>query len=246
MAQQTKLDLSLIPQQVVQIITNPVGFFQQMPRRGGYLEPLVFMLILGVIAGFIQTIVSIIGLLPVAMRMGIEAIIIMPVLIVIFGFISAGILYLIWKVMGSPEPYETAYRCVAYSTAIVPVTALLSIIPYLGAIIGVVWMSYLMIVASTEVHGINPKTATAVFGIIGLLFVIINVSSEYTARQMTEQFDGMSKSLEGVTGRMEDMTPEEAGEAAGKFLKGLEKTQRNEREVVNMGRWTSVQRRSYR
>jgi hypothetical protein len=76
MAQQTKLDLSLIPQQVVQIITNPVGFFQQMPRRGGYLEPLVFMLILGVIAGFIQTIVSIIGLLPVAMRMGIEAIII--------------------------------------------------------------------------------------------------------------------------------------------------------------------------
>src|SRR5918999_1882538 len=223
MAQQTKLDLSLIPQQVVQIITNPVGFFQQMPRRSGYLEPLVFMLILGVIAGFIQTIVSIIGLLPVAMRMGIEAIIIMPVLIVIFGFISAGILYLIWKVMGSPEPYETAYRCVAYSTAIVPVTALLSIIPYLGAIIGVVWMSYLMIVASTEVHGINPKTATAVFGIIGLLFVIINVSSEYTARQMTEQFDGMSKSLEGVTGRMEDMTPEEAGEAAGEIFEGIKK-----------------------
>ena len=223
MAQQ--LDFSLIPQQVVQIITNPVRFFQQMPRRGGYVEPLVFMLILGVIAGFIRTIISITGLLPVAMTMGIGAIIIVPVLTVIFGFISAGVLYLIWKVMGSSEPYETAYRCVAYSMAIVPVTALLSIIPYLGTIIGVVWMSYLMIVASTEVHGINPKTATAVFGIIGLLFVIINVSSEYTARQMTEQFDGMSKTLEDVTGRMQDMTPEEAGEAVGKFLKGVEKAQ---------------------
>ena len=183
MAQQ--LDFSLIPQQVVQIITNPVGFFQQMPKRGGYLQPLVFTLILGIIAGFIQTIVSITGLLPVTMGTGIWPIIIMPVFIVIFGFISAGILYLIWKVMGSPEPYETAYRCFAYSTAIVPVTELLSIIPYLGTIIGVVWISYLMIVASTEVHGINSRTATAVFGIIGLLFVIINVSSEYTARQMT-------------------------------------------------------------
>ncbi len=32
--------------------------------------------------------------------------------------------------------------------------------------------------------------------------------------------------LEDVTGRMEDMTPEEAGEAVGKFLKGLKKTQK--------------------
>jgi len=78
---------------------------------------------------------------------------------------------------------------------------------------------YLLVIASTKVHRISQQTASVVFGIIGLVLIVTNLSSEMAARQMASNFDGMEGQLE----KLEEMTPEEAGEAVGKFLKGLEK-----------------------
>ncbi len=203
------------------VITNPVDFYRNMSKSGGYSEPIIFVIVMAVIAALLFTIFSLFGGGRMA-GAGIGMLIFIPIMMLIGSFISAAIMFVIWKLMGSENNYETAYRCVAYSMAILPITALLSVIPYLGSIIPVLWGSYLMWIASTEVHGLNKQTAMIVFGILAFIGVIVNLGGERAAKNMEENMgkfeQQMGKSMEG----MEDMTPEEMGKAAGEFLRGLE------------------------
>lgn len=200
----------------VRVITNPVGFYREMPKTGGFPEPLIFAVILGLISGLLTAILSIFSLGAAAsFLMGIAFIIIYPIMIAIFGFVGAAILFIIWRIIGSKESFETAYRCWAYSMAILPITTLLGIIPYLGTIIGLAWGFYLIVVASTEAHKIPQKTAYIVFGVICALMVIMSTCSQYAGRKFQE-------GMEEFGSQMEDMTPEEAGKAFGDFMKGLQ------------------------
>ena len=52
-------------------------------------------------------------------------IIFMPIAVAIGSFIGGAILFIIWKLMGSQEDYETAYRCGAYLMALAPITAII-------------------------------------------------------------------------------------------------------------------------
>ncbi|MCH8867670.1 MAG: YIP1 family protein [Proteobacteria bacterium] len=124
-----------IPGMAINVITNPVGFYQGMPKSGGLIDPLIFMVVLTVVAGVLSAILSLFGLgMAGAMFGGLMTIILAPVFVVIFGFVGAAIAYVIWKMMGSQENFETAFRCIAYAAAIAPVTAVLNLIPYLGSL----------------------------------------------------------------------------------------------------------------
>ncbi len=220
MTDQSRVDFSAIPNQVIKVVTNPVGFYRDMPRSGGFIEPLVFLVVMAVFAGVLTAVLSLVGFGMAGMMFaGFAAIIIFPIMVVIVSFIGALIFYLIWLVMGSKESYETAYRCIAYISAIYPITVILGVVPYLGGILGTAWAFYLIITASIQVHKIKANLAYIVFGILGALIIIMQASGEYAARNF--QYN-----MGRVSGNMERMTPEEAGEAVGKFLKGLEQSQK--------------------
>ncbi|MCU0571737.1 MAG: YIP1 family protein [Syntrophobacteraceae bacterium] len=211
--------ISTISETMMKVITDPVGFYQSMPRAGGYVEPLVFAVIMGVIGGLIQAVLSIFGIgFTGTILVALASILLVPIMIAIFGFVGAAILFVIWRLLGSQEPFETAYRCGAYATAISPVTTVLGIIPYIGPILGVVWMTYLMIIASIQVHQVKPRTALIVFGVLGGLLVLSSISSQFAARKMEKQLDKFQSEL----GRIDEMKPEEAGKAVGEFLKGMQ------------------------
>jgi hypothetical protein len=146
---------------------------------------------------------------------------VMPIMAVIGSFIGTGIMFVIWKLMGTQEPFEVAYRCVAYASAIYPVTAFIGMLPYLGSIAGITWGMYLMFIATKEVHHLNEKTASMVFGIIGFILIFSNVTSEMAARRMAMEFENMGPAMKNI----ENMEPEEAGKIVGEFLKGLENSQ---------------------
>lgn len=220
MGQQIEKNITAILNTMVEVIRNPVGFFRRMPKSGGFVEPLIFMVSMGVAAGVIQAILAILGLgFAGSFLMALTSIIIVPIMVGIFGFVGAAILFVIWKIMGSQQSFETAYRCGAYAGGIVPVTTVLGIIPYLGPVLGLVWGTYLIVVASVEVHNIAAKTAWIVFGAIAALFALISIGSQFAARKVTS---GLNK-WEQEMGKTGEMTPEEAGKAMGEFLKGLEK-----------------------
>lgn len=108
-------DFAAIPKTAVRVLPSPAAFFQEMPKAGGFTEPLVFMVAMGVVGGLIQSIVSILGLSVAAgMMTGLASVVVAPILIAIFGFIGAAILFVIWKLLGSQQSYETANRCNAY------------------------------------------------------------------------------------------------------------------------------------
>jgi hypothetical protein len=173
---------------------------------------------MGAVAGILQAVLSIVGLgMNVSFFTALGMIVIMPLVVAIFSFIGAGFFFVIWKLLGSVQPYETAYRCVAYAAAITPVTTLLGVIPYLGAMIALLWMLWLMVTASAQVHHLESQKAWIVFGIIFGLLILLNVNSQRVARNAEQQMKEFNQQIE----EMQDMTPEEAGEAMGEFLKGF-------------------------
>jgi len=182
------IDFAAIPQTAVKVLTSPPEFFRQMPKTGGFVEPLVFMIAMGVAAGLLGSILAVLRLqLGTGMAMGVGSVIIMPIMIAIFGFVGAAILFLIWKLMGSQESYETAYRCGAYIGVLTPISVLLHLIPYLGGAASVLLMTFFLVIASVAVHNIPSQKAWLVFGIIGGLLVLFSVSAEMTARRIGKE-----------------------------------------------------------
>lgn len=204
----------------IAVVTNPVGFFGTMARTGGLTDPLIFLVIAGLVSGVLQAVLTIFGLGHAAsFVVALASIIIVPVASAIFGFVAGAVLFVIWKLLGSQEPYETAFRCGAYAAAITPVTTLLGAIPYLGSLIGLGWMTYLLVTASVEVYRIEAKKAWMVFGIIAALLALTSISTQMAARRISGNLDQLQNTMKNV----DKMSPEEAGKKMGEFLKGLEK-----------------------
>ncbi|TXS95249.1 hypothetical protein FV139_04940 [Parahaliea maris] len=213
----TTFDIHQVIEQAKQVLTNPAGFYQGMARSGGFLEPVIFAAVMAAAAGVIAAILSLFASNVGMLAAGFAGIVIYPIFTVIGGFIGSAILFVIWKLMGSEQDYEAAFRCWSAATSLYPVAALLAILPYLGIIVTVAWGTYLMIEASVAVHSRERRSAMIVFGVLGGLMLISNVSSEYAARQMQDRMENFSRQFENG-----DITPEEAGRKMGEFLKGLE------------------------
>jgi len=211
--QENAVDFSSFPAIALEVISDPVGFYRKLPRAGGYVEPLCFATAFGFAGILIQFLLH--GLFGLGTIISFWMVLAWPILIAIFSFVGAGVMHVLWRVLGSQASYETSYRSAAFLAALSPITALLGIVPYLGTIVSMGWMAYLLIVASIEVHGVKPNTAYAVFGGIGLLLTLSSLGTERAARQLSPE-------LERLGSEIEDMSPEEAGKAVGEFLRGLE------------------------
>lgn len=229
------INLNEIKETAIKVLTSPRAFFKEMPKAGGYVQPLIFMVVMGVIGGLVQSIFSIIGLkVATGLAMGLASIILVPIIVGIFGFVGAAILYLIWKLMGSQEEYETAYRCTAYISALTPITCILGIIPYIGGAVGIALAIYFTIIATIVVHRIPSQKAWLVFGIIGALLILLTITGEISSRRMAREAGKFQKQMEGVSKEVQKATEdatkemqkniEEATKALEELQKEMEKS----------------------
>lgn len=213
---------SSIPETVISIIKDPAGFFRSMPKTGGFVDPLIFVAVMSTVGALVQALLAVVGMgVAVSVVMAFAGIIFVPILAAIFSFVGALIAFIIWRLMGSTESYETAYRSCAYVGAIYPFYMLINAVPYIGAIAGAVWMAFLFITISVEVHRVKKETAMIVFGILFALMAIMSISSRMASRRVAKSVEDFQLKHEAMMEDMEDMTPEEAGKAMGQFLKGM-------------------------
>ncbi len=164
---------------------------------------------------------------------GLAAIILIPIIVAISGFIGAAILFGIWKILGSEQSFETAYRGMAYTAAIMPITTILNYVPYVGGVIGLLWLTYLIVVVSIEVHGIKQQTAWIVFGSIFAVFAVLSISAETAGRKMAKEMEAWSQEHEQNMRnleRLQEMSPEEAGKAMGEFFKGMQEAMEGQKQ----------------
>jgi len=163
----------------VSVIRNPFEFYRQMPREGGFREPVLFLAVMIFIGLFIN-------LIRTASANLVGSIVLLvagtPIL-VLLSFLGALFLHIVWKVLGSQESYETAYRCMAYTYAVLPIASVLLIFPVAGAVIDTLWIGFLIIVASINVHRIKPSIAWVVWGVITILFVGVNLTLDMGMRK---------------------------------------------------------------
>lgn len=236
-------DLSKVIDDAKSVITTPLAFYKNMPVSGGYSEPAIFVLVMGFVVGCLNLLFSVFaGNFGAA----IGSFLIGPFLIVLFSFVAALIMFVLWKLMGTAHDYETAYRCVAYTMAAQPVMAILGVIPFLGPVIVSLWAIYLIYIASVEVHKVDAKMARIVLGVIALVMVISGIGAQRATTEMAEWAEQTERELQHVESdaerigrameelgkaaenslpdleKMEELTPEEQGRAVGEFFKGLQ------------------------
>jgi hypothetical protein len=227
-----KIDFAKIPQTAIKVLTSPEEFFKEMPKTGGFVEPLVFMIAMGVVAGLLQSILSVLRLqVGAGMAMGLGSVILLPIMIGIFGFVGAAILFLIWKLTGSQESYETAYRCGAYVGVLTPISVLLHLIPFVGGAVSVLLMTFFLVTASVAVHNIPSGKAWMVFGIIGGLLVFFSVSAELAARRIGRQAAEYQKQAEQFQKQAEQFQ-KQAEEASKAMEKQSEEAARQMRQQM--------------
>jgi hypothetical protein len=221
-----KFDINSVIDEVKRIATEPVEYYKTMKTSGGFTDPIIFVVVMGAVSGLLASVFALIAIGRFGMMaMGIGSIIIVPIFVLIACFIGAAIMYVIWKLMGSEQNYETAFRCVASTTVIMPLMIILPIIPYLGNIIAVGLSFFLIYLATIHVHKIEEGKAKIVIGVIAALVILSNLSGERFQRNMTAKMDSFSEQLD-----FEGKTPEEMGEAVGKFLKGLEEAAKEDNQ----------------
>lgn len=203
----------------IAVLLRPGDFFAVMPRGGGYAQPLIFMVVMAVLTAIVDVVLSLLGLGGTSLPMALAGIIIAPLLVAILGFVGAAILFVIWKLMGSRETYETAYRCVAYAGAIMPFMGLLNAIPYLGIVLGLAWSTFILVIASTRVHQIAPKVAVVTFGTLAVILALGGISAQMAAQHLRNSLNNMNAALK--SGQSGTTDPAQAAKALTQVLKAL-------------------------
>jgi hypothetical protein len=213
-----KFDLDAAINQAKHIATNPVDYFKTMKTSGGFTDPIIFIAVMGAIAGLLASLFTLISLGNFGIvAMGIGSIIIVPIMAIIGCFVSSAFMYIVWKLMGSEQSYECAYRCVSSTMVVMPLMVVLPIIPYIGNVIAVAISFYLIYLATLHVHNISSQKSKIVIGVIAALVIFTNLSGERFQRNVTAKMDGYVKEF-----NIEGKSPEELGKAMGEFMKGFE------------------------
>lgn len=186
----------------IELIVKPAEFFRIMPKSGGLLDPLLFLVMTAVLDVLIIALDAFVshgaGLHDLSMLIG--GLIVVPLIAVILSFFVAGICYAIWSFMGSNESYEASYRCLAYMQILTPIAILLGMVPYLG-LLGIAWWLYLMMIATREVHKLPVRPALLVFGIIAALSGLIYYNSVSSAIKADRHLQDFTRELQRMPGK---------------------------------------------
>ncbi len=194
---------------VVAILTKPAAFFKEMPKKGGFADPILFVVVTGVVTGIISAIINLIKPGGAGFGASIAMLIVVPVMWVIFSFIGAGILFVIWKLMGSTENYETAYRCTAYISVLAVIGTIVDLIPYIGFLVMLGAETYYLVLASVNVHNMEAKKAWLVFGITAAILAIIGISGQMAASKMKSEANKYQNQAEELQKQIEKMQQEQ-------------------------------------
>ncbi len=170
-----------------EVMQTPSDFYKEMPKTGGYADPLTFAAISFIVYALLAALFTVLfghgmymdgsmyggmynGMYGGMRGLGFFAIlmtvIITPIAGIISLFIEAAILYIIYKILGGAGTYEGTVRFISYATAVL----VLSWIPIIGWIAGIYGI-YLYIVGGMYVHDVSM--ARSVIAIILPTLIVI-------------------------------------------------------------------------
>lgn len=146
---------SAIGQTVQETLFRPREFFSRIPLRGGFVQPLLYGLIIGTLGEmigllwFFSTNGSFLEKFSALGNWEVLLAVLVPVSVFIRMFVTAAIFHVsLYLFGGARQDLEATFRVTCYSSA----PELCSIIPILGGFAGTVWKLYVIIIGISSVH----------------------------------------------------------------------------------------------
>ena len=171
------------------LVTQPVGFFRSIARRGDFVNPLIFALVCTVISaaigGFLGILYATVGVGDTGVGGAVAAFVasmfFAPIISAIALFVCAGVLHLLVALIIKPADtgFEATFRVASYTS----VAQLASWVPILGPLVAFVASIALSIVGIREVHETTTGKAAlvilipAVVALMTALFLIVVVGA---------------------------------------------------------------------
>lgn len=172
-----------------EVLLSPTKFYRRMPTSQGFVNPLIFGLILGVLGG-------VFGLAwqrVFALRLGefseitttnfVVITILLPLIVLVGLFIGSAIVHLcLMVVRGNRRGFEATFRVIAYSAA----AAIFTFIPLMGSLITFIYALVIVIIGLREGHEIGtgrvvlaiflPVIIISAFLTVGVTFLFFKLS----------------------------------------------------------------------
>src|SRR5215212_3395837 len=157
---------------VRRLVLQPAIFFAELPRRGNFINPLVFALLCYEISAVLGGVLGLAGGEP---DRGLEALVVSKIAAPIGGaivlLILSGILHLLVRlIVGAGESgFAATFRVASYAT----VVNLVGWIPIIGSLVALVYGIYLSTLGIREMHETTTgKAALIVLVPVGVIFLI--------------------------------------------------------------------------
>jgi len=150
------------------VLLSPGRFFHRMPTRPGLAQPLLFAVVLGVVAAFITWMWTLAGsslqaLLKDNFSEAVRApfvsfglFLLSPVIVALGVFIKAGLFHLLLMLTGGNRlGFEATFRVSAYGQA----GSILALVPFCGSAVGGLWILVVSIIGLYSIHETEPWKA---------------------------------------------------------------------------------------
>lgn len=182
-----------IVQAFVAVLTKPASFYASVRDVGGFGSPVVFALVLGIVAGLINAFYLVLGLGAVGGAMGgaigaaagFGTILMTPIFAVIGCFVGGAIVHVISLIAGGKGSYEQSVRVAAYAAAIMPISSLLSFVPVLRFLPGLYGL-YIVAQGLIAIHAADRKKTWIVMGVLAALLVVFGIMGMLATRAVQQ------------------------------------------------------------
>ncbi len=174
------MDLGAMLATVRDVLFDAPATFGRMVREGGLAGPILFLLILGTVCGWIGMAWDVVlsgatsgmgdfGQVPPEFRQYMEMAespavrvaqaLILPAILLVIYFVMSGVLHLMLLLVGGAhQSFETTARVAAYTMG---ATAVFDLIPICGPFIGALWAVVVLIIGLTHAHETGAGRAVA-------------------------------------------------------------------------------------
>jgi hypothetical protein len=187
------------PETASRVLRDPQSFFATLPREGGYEAPAIFAGTMLLAYGVILALFALIGLGPAGFF---YALIIVPILAGIGLLVAAAIVFFASQALGGEATFESSFRIVAYASAIAPIGALVSFIPY-APLLANAYGIYLTIVAVIAVNRVPEGRAWRILGGIGAVLLLLAFFATMASRRMEPALERWGAEMEKSAVEME-------------------------------------------
>ncbi|MFH2204308.1 MAG: Yip1 family protein [Elusimicrobiota bacterium] len=222
---------------------QPTLFFSRINPNGGFGPPLVVIILWALISAPLSafTVYAKTQSVPFTIAAATGGLFMLPIVAIIMSFIGAAIFHVLCKVLGGGVSYNGSFGAFAAMAALMPISSLLGLIPYAGAIIPQLCGLYLAVHAAAGLHRVDKKKAWLVFGALTVFWLLLSISAAIAAQRLKSSlgnFQGQISTQQsssfggppaviGTQQQQQPMNPQQAIQAASAMMQALGDEQAN-------------------